>query len=125
MTASEPKPLVTVLRMLLAVVAGGLLMGFGGEGAFAAPVTLPLIWWATRPTSGRWRNIFVVLGSLTAFQAGYAIPLLISGANKVFSTGGAAKPQPQSSLLVSLMVGAIFAAVAMVILRRAGRQPEA
>ncbi|MGH9157867.1 MAG: hypothetical protein ACRD1K_18985 [Acidimicrobiales bacterium] len=62
------------------VVSGFLLTSMGGAGIAASPVTLPLMYLVVRgrPTKA-FRNAAVVIGGLTALEAGWGLSYLAFG----------------------------------------------
>ena len=61
-----------VLRTMLGLVCLALLTSIGGAGIFAAPVTLPLLWFAgvhARPVGRMALNAVAVLTAMEAFWA--------------------------------------------------------
>jgi len=109
------------LKVVLALVALVLLTGFGGEGAYAAPITLPLLWFATRHTASRWRWALVVIASLTGFEAGWVLVYAVSGAGTVYE-GGVASADPQvGALALGILAGVVAALIFGWTARTAGR----
>jgi hypothetical protein len=72
--------LYAALRILLGVVALALLTSMGGAGIYAAPVTLPLLWLATRGASRAGHVALNVVAALTAAEVAWAFGYEIGGA---------------------------------------------
>jgi hypothetical protein len=66
------------LRVLLGLVAFVLLLSMGGA-VLAAPVTLPLLWWAGRSARPPARAAFDALAVLTAAEAAWALVYVTAG----------------------------------------------
>ena len=73
---------MTVARVVLLVVAGFLLLSMGGA-IFAAPVTIPMLWVATRSTPSRaFRVAAAVVGGLTTSEVAWAALYVAAGEPK-------------------------------------------
>ena len=75
-----PRP----MRILVGAAASFLLISMGGQ-VIAAPVTVPLLWWAARSTSTRWaRGIYIAIASLTMLIVGWAVAYVVGGERQPF-----------------------------------------
>lgn len=72
--------LYAALRIALGVVALALLTSMGGAGIYAAPLTLPLLWLATRGASRAGHIALNVIAALTAAEVAWAFGYDIGGA---------------------------------------------
>lgn len=67
-------------RIALGVVALALLTSMGGAGIYAAPLTLPLLWLATRGASRAGRIALNAVAALTAAELAWAFGYEAGGA---------------------------------------------
>ena len=71
--------LARAARLALGLVALVLLTSIGGAGIVAAPVTLPLLWFAGRHASRTLRTFLDVVAVLTAAEVGWAFGYAAGG----------------------------------------------
>lgn len=73
------------LRLVVGLGAAFLLTSLGGAGAFASPVTVPLLGWAVRTTKTRAARLaLTIVAALTLYEASWILIYSLIGESALF-----------------------------------------